>query len=532
MKIVLRLFKTLGLLGLNFADDVDLGLGTGGEEAAPVTEAVVAKESSAIASEGAKEDLTGEPAEKSDWDILNEDDEPIAKEKEDETDDDKKEAEAEDVDETPAAKKEREDLAAKTAKELADKKGPVEVEEPGVKALKAAIDKDAALKAALDKNPNLRNKLFTDARRSARLTGYQEHFATPELAKLASSDLQYFDGFEKAYTDPAPESPKQLLTKLLEADFERGADGKQVLENGQPKLNGNYSRLMTSYRQEGLYPMLEGRAQEIANMSPEQQVAILGEEFDADTFQAGMKLLKALTGDARPAKGKQKTSAADNGGENEEFDESQLPEHVRKTLANARSAETQQREGQGKEQAAFQTAIKDGIQTSSKETIKGRVDVAAKAFTDGTRAKIIDDAYSRIAKIAGADTAYKRQQKDIMRSYQGDEQKTRLVNAAKVYVAERMTPIVRELVSEYGKGAIKTNKDTHEKAVKQAERKEPITRGGDTKPTRQGEMQLVQRAEKLTRDLYGRGLKETEVMDVDEDFVANLERRQRERKTR
>lgn len=529
MKHLMRMFPLLrlGLCGIALEGEADLGGGGGGDTAPVVTESDVRSESEAIAPDTSKEDLQGELPDKSDWDILNEEDAPPEKEKKDEEDKTEDLTEKQDKEkiedkagETPEAKKAREDAAAKVAAE--------KEEEPGVKALKAAIDKDAGVKAALDKNPTLRNKLFTDARRSARLTGYQEHFATPELAKIASTDLAYFDEFDRAYRDPAPESPKQLLTKLLEADYERGTDGKPVMDNGQPKLGGNYARLMTTYRNEGMYPMLEARAQEVANMSPEQQIAILGEEFDADTFQAGMKLLKALAGDGQ-GKSKEKTSAAGNG---EEFDETQLPEHIRKQLEKGRAADSQQREGQDKEQADFQTAIKDGIRTSAKDTIKGRVDVAAKAFTEGTRAKIIDDAYSRISKLAKDDTAYKRQQQEIMRSYQGEEQKTRLVNAAKVYVAERMTPIVRTLVAEYGKGAIQTNKDTHEKNKELQGQKEPITKGGDSRPTRMGEMQLVQRAEKLTRDLYGRGLKEAEVMDVDEDFVQNLERRVRDRKTR
>jgi hypothetical protein len=515
--------------GMCFATgDVGLGDAGGGGAAPPVVEAPALTDVPDVPADGEEH--------KSDLDILDEP-EPVAVQ---ETPEQKAERErAAQPQETPEQKAAREKLAAKPAEqktaqtdEEKEAAAAAELENRPVKAIRDYLDKKPALKAAVEADKGFLNRIYTDARRSARLAQYQPHFATPELAAQAAKDLTVFDGFEEPWYSEAPEAPKQLLEKLFDADIVRDKDGNPVLENGRAKTHGRYTRLVSTYREQGLYPTLLGNAEEISKLPTEKQLEMMGQEIDIDEFKNFLEIVQRIMGDAQYAPQRRQKSSAQRG---ENGDESNLSEEQRRLLAIGKTADTQQQTDTQKADETFRTETGKAIVDGSKAVLLERVKVAAKAFNEGTQGKILDDAYKRISAMAKADTSYKRHMRALQAAcdrgeFPREALRAKLVNAAKVYVRERMSEVVRDVVGEYGKGAIQQSADKHATINQQVTgSKEPLTQGANTRPAARNEIQMVQEATKLYADVYGRQPREQDILDFDEDYIVNLRRLKKEK---
>lgn len=527
----LLLKQLLRFFFLSFAA-ADVPLGGGGESAPP---AVV--EAPAVA------DIPDDPADGdehlSDLELLDQEEPPAVQETpEQKAEREKQAAIANETPEQKLAREAKEKLAAKPAvekpaqtEEEKEAIAAAELEMRPVKAIRDYLDKKPALKAAVEADKGFMNRIFVDARRSARLAQYQPHFATPELAAQAAKDLTTFDGFEEPWYSEAPEAPKQLLEKLFDADIVRDKDGNPVLDNGVPKTHGRYTRLVSTYREQGLYPTLLSNAEAIAKLPTEKQLEMMGQEIDIDEFKNFVEIMQRIMGDADFAPQRRKPGSASPG----ENDESNLSDEQRSLLEEARRARAQGQTEAQKTAETFRTETGKAIVDGSKAVLMERVKVAAKAFNEGTQGKILDDAFKRISAMAKADTAYKRHMKALQAACDRGEfprevLRTKLVNAAKVYTRERMSGVVRDVLAEYGKGAIQESKDKHDLKNQQVNGpKEPVTQGAASRPSARSEVQMVQEATKLYIDVYGRQPRENDILDFDEDYVANLRRLKKEK---
>lgn len=516
-----NLLQFLMMRGMCFATG-DVGMGDGGGAAPPVVEAPVIADVPDVSADG--------EVYETDLDILNQEEPPV-------------------VVETPEQKAERERAAAppetaeqKAAREKAAVKPPVaakpeptaeekealasaELENKPVTAIRAWLDKNPALKAAVEADKPFMNRIFTDARRSARLAQFTPHFATPELAAEGAKDLAVFDGFETPWYSDDPEAPKQLLEKMYDADIVRDKAGNPVMDNGAPKTNGRYMRLMSTYREEGLYPKLLSEADAISKLSSEKQLELLGQEVDMDEFKNFIEIAQRLMGDAQFAPQRRKPTSAGNG----ENEETNLSPEQRRLLEIGRGADTQRQTEAKKEGETFRQDAAKAIIDGTRLVLKERVAIAAKAFNEGTQEKILDDAFKLISAIAKADVPYKRLVNKIQSACDRGEItkeacKARLVTNAKLYVRERMSKVVAEVTAEYGKGAIAESLDKHELKTRQAGEKEPLTQGALVRPTARSETQMVQEATTLYAKVHGRQPRENDILDFDEDYIVNLKR--------
>lgn len=524
----LLLKQLLRFFFLSFAAP-DVPLGGAGESAPPPTvEAPVITDTPDEPADG-EEHL-------SDLDVLNEEEPPAVQETPEQKAEREKQAAL--ANETPEQKAAREQAAKpqveqKTEPTAEEKEAAAaaELAERPVKAIREYLDKNPELKKAVEANKPFLNKIFVDARRSARLAQYQPHFATPELAAQAAKDLTTFDGFEEPWYSEAPEAPKQLLEKLFDADIVRDKDGNPVMQNGVPKTHGRYTRLVSTYREQGLYPTLLKSAEQIANLPTEKQLELMGQEIDIDEFKNFVEIMQRIMGDADFAPQRRKPGSASQG----ENDESNLSEEQRSLLEEARRARAQGQTEAQKTEETFRTETGKAIVDGSKAVLMERVKVAAKAFNEGTQGKILDDAFKRISTMAKADTAYKRHMKALQAAcdrgeFPREALRAKLVNAAKVYTRERMSGVVRDVIAEYGKGAIQESQNKHDLKNQQVNgTKEPVTQGAQVRPSARSEVQMVQEATKLYIDVYGRQPRENDILDFDEDYVANLRRLKKEK---
>lgn len=530
MKLLLETWFSPRFLTLTFAAG-DIGMGGGAAAEAPPVGGGEAPAGETV------EDVPsdGSDSAKSDLEILN--DEEPEPDTTIETKEQKLEREkaAALQNETPEQKAAREKAAKPVVQQTAAEKeaaAQAEAEDRPIKAMRAHLDKNPALKAAVEADKVFMNRIYTDARRSARLGQYTPHFATAELAAQAATDLKVLDALEKPWYSEAPEAPKTMLETLVDMDTVKDKDGKPVLENGQPKTNGRYARLMGTYRELGVYPTILGSAERISKMSSEDQLRLVGQEIDYDEFQNFVGIVQRLMGDAPEQKAEREKKSASTG---ENVDESNLTSEQKRLLAIGKTADTQQQtDGQKKEQE-FTDATKKAIVMGSKGVLGERVKSAAKAFNQGTQDKILDDSYRRIAAIARADVPYQRhleklQQAQKLGHITQEELQTRLVNTAKLYVRERMSMVVAEVVNEYGAGAVAQNEEKHAALNQRTHgQREPRTQGANTTPTARSEFDMVQEATKLFAQLHGRQPRENDILDFDEEYVKDLKQRLKEK---
>jgi hypothetical protein len=524
----------LRFFALSFAA-ADVPLGGGGEAAPPpVTEAPAVAEVPDTPADG-EEHL-------SDLDVLNEEEPPVVQETPEQKAEREKAAQPQETAEQKAAREKAAKPAEQKAAQTDDEKeaaAAAELENRPVKAIREYLDKKPALKAAVEADKGFMNRIFTDARRSARLAQYQPHFATPELAAQAAQDLTVFDGFEQPWYSEAPEAPKELLGKLLDADIVRDKAGNPVMQPGVidkdgnpvPKTHGRYTRLVSTYRELGLYPSLLENAEAIASWPTEKQLEMYGQEIDFDEFKNFIEIAQRIMGDADFAPQRRKPGSAQKG----ENDESNLSDEQKRLLAIGRGADSQQQTEAQKTEETFRTETGKAIVDGSKAVLQERVKVAAKAFNEGTQGKILDDAYKRISAMAKADTPYKRHMRALQAAcdrgeFPREALRAKLVNAAKIYVRERMSEVVRDVVAEYGKGAIQESADKHNLRNQQVNgSKEPLTQGANVRPTARNEIQMVQEATTLYAKVYGRQPRENDILDFDEDYIVNLKRMLKEK---
>lgn len=532
MKILIQLW--LRTLISQFAAG-DIGMGGGAAAEAPPVgggEAPVGETVEDVPADG-------EEQPKSDMDILNE--EESEADTTIETAEQKAAREKEEADSTietaeqKAAKAKIAAAAKPVVQQTAEEKeaeAQATLENRPIEAIRAHLAKNPALKAAIEGDKVFMNRIFTDARRSARLGQYTPHFATAELAAQGAADLQVFDGLERPWYSDAPDAPKTLLEKLMDMDTVKDKDGKPVLENGRPKTNGRYVRLMSTYRELGIYPTILTHAERISKMSSEDQLRLLGQEVDYDEFQNFVGIMQRLMGDAPEQKAERQKKSASTG---ENVDDSKLSSEQKRLLEIGRSADTQQQTNAQKQEQEFNDATKKAIVIGSKGVLGERVKSAAKAFNEGTQAKILDDSYRRIAAMAKADIPYQRQLEKLQQACKrGDitqaDLQSRLVIAAKVYVRERQSKVVAEVVKEYGSGAVAQSEEKHVALNQRTNgQKEPRTQGANTKPTARSEIQMVQEATKLYTQLHGRQPRENDILDFDEEYVTDLKRRLKEK---
>lgn len=524
--LLLKLFPYLSLgLGMFFAaGDSGLADAGGGAPEVPITDDV---------------SLDGEEeAPLSDFEILNSEDDDAGKSEQQKAEEAQAAAEAAESlktsEQKEAEKKAAETAAAAKAAESAKNLTPeqkfdqeqAEIENRPVKAIHKYLSKVPELKAVLDKHPKFLQKVFADARRSAKLLQFTPHFATPEIAAQARQDLEVFDRIERPWYSDDPKAPEELLNQLLELDYVRDDKGQPVVENGIPKTGGRYERLMRSYRELGLYPVLLGYAKEAAALTPEQQVEYLGQELDLDDFSNFVEMVKRLVGDVKPGK------AAAGKGNGSAIDESKLPEETRKLLERGRAADAQQRSGETTEAQKQNAAIKAAIRSGCEAVLRKSVDVYAVALPEGTREKITGEAFAHISAMAKKDRGYQRQLDALQVAYRNkpDELQFRLVAAAKNYVHALKVDVVREKSAQYTTGAVAANK---EKLAAKDEKKnsnlEVRTQGADEVPAARGVREQMTEANALVRKLYNRNLTEIEIAQLDEELITELKGRLRQR---
>jgi hypothetical protein len=410
--------------------------------------------------------------------------------------------------------KKPEDEKPEEQKPEADKQGQDDAGEAAVKQLIQKIDADPALKAALDANPALKNTLFAHARRSQELSEYKNHFKTSELAKAAREAAEEFGEIENTYLSGKPESYDDLLDRMFMAQVKRDpATGEPVKdENGNIVSTGKYEAFLQHYRQKYMWP---GLMDAVGNHPVlKQRIEQLGSS--AEDVLGAIELVAQVLGDPVRGGDAPTATAARAQQTNATDPEANLPESVKKELAEFRALKRQQGDQTQEQGQQYLTEVKTTIETDVKGYLGERVKNLAPALSDAIRRRIIDDAYARIGKIASEDKLYRDQWGKLYSSARGAEGKQKLSQYALRYARECAQPIVQELVNEFSKDVVDTSKQKIQKLDEQKTRVDVRSQGGATQPSRQDEDGMIHEAEQLAKELFGRSLKDNEILNVEE----------------
>lgn len=394
---------------------------------------------------------------KEDFDLLNEDDTP-------------EEKPAEEAAPEVAA----EEKPAESAKAEAE---PAEEVPATVKALRDALDKSPAIKTELEKNPQLRNMVYANARRSQELTTYKEQFATPELAKYAREGAEDLAQIEGMFFGKSPAGYEKLIQKMADVS----ADGQ---------LEGFF----THHRQEHFWPTVI----EYARQQGAEDVVDAVERISE--FLGDMKA-------ATPQRGREVSNEQD-----------QLPAHVQKRLAKLDTLERQQ--GTQTEQATqeYEKGVVEGVVSSVRTQLKARVSSIAPALSEQAVEKVIDDTLRDINSVAGKDGLYQNKWTSLLRKANGSaDAKTQLVNMATNYAKGVAGPIIQKHVNVFGSAAVKASAEKTAKLTTQKAKSDIKGAGGPNTPTRQGDVHaLVREGRQLSHKLFGRDLKDMEILNIEE----------------
>ena len=152
--------------------------------------------------------------------------------------------------------------------------------------LSAAIDADPAVAAALEANPELRNKVFANARLAARANEYDQVFASPNDARIAAQGHDVYSSVKDALVGikpitqaGGPEGTQTALNALFAATQVRDEDGNPVLDqNGKPITDGTIGQLLTNAFQFRLLGILN-EAKKTGNEAQQAAVDVLMESF-------------------------------------------------------------------------------------------------------------------------------------------------------------------------------------------------------------------------------------------------------------
>ena len=160
---------------------------------------------------------------------------------------------------------------------------PLDVELITAKDLAGKLKENPALAEELDK-AGLKGVFFESARRSARLSKFEEIYPDPETAQYAKEAAGNFGELDNLITDvPAKgrEGVDALMNWMWNADVKIGPDGKPVMgADGNPETNGNVASFVSEFANmvwEQRFPAymvgLENQAKEALKANPDDDKA-------------------------------------------------------------------------------------------------------------------------------------------------------------------------------------------------------------------------------------------------------------------
>ncbi|MDP9160475.1 MAG: hypothetical protein M3O09_09640, partial [Acidobacteriota bacterium] len=325
---------------------------------------------------------------------------------------------------------------------------------------------------------------------------YKEHFptlATAEMAKIAAED--FHDVESKYFGSTDPTIAAELRKQMWEGDLVRDQNGEPLRNaDGTFQVHGRYDHFFHDYRQNDFYPQLlrvaaqHGREAEIG-----EALAVIQEFLGEEPV----------------------TAVAPKTAETKNTDDSRLRPQEREALAELDRLKREQAQAKQGETEAYHKSVLEATTTSLNGFLLTRVQRMAPALSASSQQKVVSDALKEIGGLALGTKLFEQQRASIL-AKGGEEAKKRYVAEMLRFTEARYAPILQSLVAEYAQPVVAASADKRAKLDTQKTQAAVKGGAGVPSPSRQDESDLIAEGDKLSQKLYGRSLRDFEILDIAE----------------
>jgi hypothetical protein len=395
------------------------------------------------------------------------------------------------IEEVPVEQTE-EEKAAELAKEEAVADDAVEMtpeEDISIAKINQYIKEIPELKQAFDKNPSVRNSFYAMARRSSRLSEYQEILPSPEAAKFAAQNSEAMVSLNEAFFSEDPQVNGSFWQALYDNSLLKDPTTGEVVvdkQTGQPISTGAYERVTGAYRQ-ALYADLESIAGRITN--PEE----------AQKLKDAIDVIGQVTGDIKKANPVQQ----------------QLPDDIKQRLSKADQLEQQLKQQQQQQMDEHARLTTSTIVSTIKDDITGHVDRMVKAnsiaLTAYEQKNVVNDIFKELDRLASENRQYQLHFDSLSkRAPLTEAGRKSLVAEARKFAKDNLASVTLKVIREATTSTVQKTNDANTKRVEQASKKEPKTSGGA--PNTGNSHQSVKEKAAAMQKQLGRRLTQDEIL--------------------
>jgi hypothetical protein len=288
--------------------------------------------------------------------------------------------------------------------------------------LRTAISEDPALAAAIEAKPELKNKLFANARLAERATRYDEIIGSPDEATVAVEGYTALGNMSDLLgqiEDGKPQSIAPFIEAMVERSALRDENGEVLRrQDGSIVTDGSVGKLLKNFF---LGEMQAGIAEATAKGDDDALAA-----YDVVMERSGL----------RP-------STAND-------DQSDELKSQREALEAERRQLTEQRE---RDASVATQAFEQRVIEATDKVLNGSIDSIVKRATglsDFERTTVIRNIHNRLATLVGTNRSYKTQRATIERLPLGQKRQTEMTRLNTRFINDHLWTIATEALENAG----------------------------------------------------------------------------------
>lgn len=301
------------------------------------------------------------------------------------------------------------------------------IEEPtefGPTSLAAALEADPAALAAIEANPELKGKLFANARKAERAQKYDELLGSPDEARVVvegNNAYMGISGLLEGVQDGNYDSVNAVVNAMLQQTVVRDDEGNPVKDQqGNVRTNGTVGRFLKNW----FLQRMESNSQKAATANDEEyQLAI-----DVIMEREGLR--------AR--------SSADEG------EESEALRTERETIRAEREAlDNERRQQQEADAAASDTRVNSEVDRRLDGALQSILNQAT-GLDKFARGKVETDIRKELRTIIKNSNAYRAERRNIEARPLGSGREKALIELAQRYIQTYLPKAARRHLAEAG----------------------------------------------------------------------------------